>query len=179
MWVAVSPALGELRGVGLMLRLLVDREPAVEPWVDELEASGAAVILHARTPDGARLAAQRGLGLHLPSSADPAAWRPRIRGLLGVSCHSLAELERAAGICDYATLSPVFPPCSKPHDARPTIGLEGLARACAAVEQPVFALGGIGPNQVEACLDGGAWGVAGIGAFGDPRAMAAMAACFD
>jgi thiamine monophosphate synthase len=177
MWVAVSPALAEVPGVGLMLRLLVDREPAVSPWVDELEDSGAVVILHARTPDGARLAASRGLGLHLPSSADPTHWRPRTRGLLGISCHSLAELERAVGVCDYATLSPIFPPRSKPHDARPTVGLEGLAQACAAVDLPVLALGGIGASRAAACLEAGAWGIAGIGAFGDPAEVATMAGC--
>ena len=173
-WVAVSPALAAVPGVGLLLRVLAECEPAVEAWVDELEDCGATVILHARTPDGARLAARRGLGLHLPSSADPAAWRPRIRGLLGISCHGRHDLERAVGRCDYATLSPVFAPYSKPHDQREPLGVEVVA-ACAGIELPVLALGGLGPGRVKACLDAGAWGIAGIGAFGEPAGLAAMA----
>jgi thiamine-phosphate pyrophosphorylase len=174
-WVERSPALAASSHVGLLLRLTVDREPSVEAWVDRLEATGATVILHARTPDGAGLAVERAIGLHLPSSADPSVWRPRIQGLLGISCHGRADLERAAGICDYATLSPVFPPCSKPNDARPTLGLEGLARAVEGLEIPVLALGGLALGRASACIQAGASGVAGIGAFGDPEALAAMA----
>lgn len=176
MWVAVCPALAEVPGVGLLLRVLVERERAVEPWLDELEGTGATVILHARTPAGARLAAERGLGLHLPSSADPALWRPRISGLLGASCHSRGQLERAAGVCDYATLSPVFAPRSKPHDARETIGLSGLAVACEGLGLAVFALGGLGPGRARMSVEAGAHGVAGIGRFGEPGELAAMAA---
>jgi len=176
MWVAASPTLAEIPGVGLLLRVLAEHESAVEAWLDELEDTGVTVILHARTPDGARLAAQRGLGLHLPSSAEPARWRPRISGLLGASCHSLQALTRAAELCDYATLSPIHPPRSKPHDRRDTLGLEGLALACRGARLPVLALGGQGPGRVTASLEAGAHGVAGIGSFGDPEALAAMAA---
>ncbi len=178
MWVAASPALAEPTGVGLLLRLL-EPDSAVEAWLDELEDTGATVVVHARTPDGARLAVERGLGLHLPSPADPWEWRSRIRGLLGISCHHRAQLERAAGICDYATLSPVFSPRSKPHDARETVGLDGLARACVDLDLPVLALGGLSPARVAPCLAAGAHGVAGIGAFGDHVVVEAMAAAFD
>jgi len=176
MWVAVSPAFAEVPGVGLLLRVLADRESAVEAWLDELEDTGVTVILHARTPQGARLAAQRGLGLHLPSSADPALWRPRISGLLGQSCHSQRALTVAAELCDYATLSPIHAPHSKPHDRRDTLGLEGLALACRGSRLPVLALGGQGPGRAAASLEAGAHGVAGIGSFGDPAALATMAA---
>ncbi len=176
LWVAASPALAEIPGVGLVLRLLVDGDSAVALWLDDLEDTGATVIVHARTPDGARLAAARGLGLHLPSGVDPAPWRARIPGLLGASCHDRAQLERADGVCDYATLSPVFAPTSKPHDRRSTLGLHGLARACSGLDLPVLALGGLGPGNARGCLQAGAWGVAGIGAFGAPELLEQVAA---
>jgi thiamine monophosphate synthase len=176
-WVAVSPALAAVPGVGLLLRLLVERDWDTDAWLDELVDTGAPIIVHARSPGGVRLAAERGLGLHLPSWADPQACRGRIRGPLGMSCHGLADLARAAVCCDYATLSPVFAPRSKPIE-RPPIGLAGLRLACAESPLPVLALGGLGPEGVEACLEAGAHGVAGIGSFGDPKLLAAMAGAF-
>ncbi len=176
MWVAAGPGLVEVEGVGLLLRLTVERESAVRSWVEDLSEHGVAVILHARTPGGARLAVELGLGLHLPSRVDPRPWRARIRGLLGASCHDRGELERASGFCDYATLSPIYAPRSKPEDARPTIGLAGLAEACRGLELPVLALGGIAPGRVAPCLEAGAWGVAGIGSFGEHHSLEAMAA---
>jgi 8-oxo-dGTP diphosphatase len=176
MWVASSSALAGVPGVGLLLRLPVEREPAIEPWLDHLEDRGVTVILHVRTPGAAQLAEMKGHGLHLTSQDEPAEWRGRIRGPLGVSCHTRAELVHAAKFCDYATLSPVYTPLSKPGDLRAGLGLGGLRRACAGIALPVFALGGLGPGRVRACLEAGSWGVAGIGAFGDPDALATMAA---
>ncbi len=174
-WVASAPSLASIPNLGLLLRALRADERAVRGWVGALEAAGVTVILHARTPGAARMALERGWGLHLPASADPAVWRSRQPGLLGLSCHSRTDLERAQGFCDYATLSPIYPPLSKPSDRRRPLGIERLAAALAGLSIPVLALGGLGAERVVPCVAAGAWGVAGIGVFSEPQALMAMA----
>jgi thiamine-phosphate pyrophosphorylase len=86
------------------------------------------------------------------------------RLLVGRSCHSVAELRAAQeeGV-DYATLSPIWATPSKPGYG-PPLGPEGLARAVAAVpDLPVYALSGVGPRRIAACLAAGARGVAVMG----------------
>ncbi len=117
-------------------------------------------------------------GVHLPTGiAQPAleALPPKERdataggsassagGTVGVSAHSLAEARAAehAG-ADFVTLSPIFETASKPGYG-PGLGLDELARVCEAVEIPVYALAGVTPERVEACLEAGAYGVAVMG----------------
>lgn len=104
-------------------------------------------------------------GVHL-AAADPLPSR-RQRGVMwyGRSCHSVAELRRAAGErVDFAMLSPVFATDSKPGYG-PALGTAGLSAALAAVRTapPVYALGGITPHRVRACRSAGAFGVAVMG----------------
>lgn len=90
-----------------------------------------------------------------------AGWRGRV----GISCHSLEEAREAerAG-ADYVTLSPVFLTRSKPGYG-PALGLDGLARATAALSLPVVALAGVDDAaRARGCLDAGAAGVAVMGA---------------
>ncbi|MCZ2837737.1 thiamine phosphate synthase [Modestobacter sp. VKM Ac-2985] len=97
--------------------------------------------------------------VHL-SAADPLP-TPR-PGRLGRSCHTAAELARArAEGCDHAFLSPVFLTASKPGHG-PALGLTGLAELVPH-GPPVYALGGIGPDDVAGCLAAGARGVAVMG----------------
>lgn len=95
-------------------------------------------------------------------SADPAV--PLSRVLSGKACHSAAEVQAAvAAGFDYAVLSPIFPTATHP-EAQP-LGLAELKVACKAVRIPVFALGGIGPDNLADCLHAGAHGVAAIRMF--------------
>jgi thiamine-phosphate pyrophosphorylase len=121
-----------------------------------------------RSHDDALRALEAGLDLHLPASWDPAEWRRA--AVLGQSCHSLTALQAAARAgADYAFLSPVFRPVSKPDDRRSPLGLEGLRHACTHARLPVLALGGITTAaQAAACRAVGARGVAGISAFFGP-----------
>jgi thiamine-phosphate diphosphorylase len=109
-------------------------------------------------------------GAHL-AAADPLpAVRPPI---LGRSRHDRPELARAtAEGCDYVTLSPVFPSPSKPGYG-PALGPEGLADLALAAGPLVYALGGVTPDRVAACLSAGAFGVAVMGAvMRDPTLVA-------
>lgn len=98
--------------------------------------------------------------VHL-AAADPF---PQARpNLVGRSCHSRAELERAADEgCDYATISPLFATASKPGYG-PALGLAGLA-ALVRTGPPAYALAGITPDDVRGCRAAGAHGVAVMGA---------------
>ncbi len=82
--------------------------------------------------------------------------------LIGVSCHSVAEVLAASqNGADYAVFGPVFQPLSKPA-GMPPLGLEELGHAAAAVKIPVLALGGITSQNAEECVAAGAAGVAGV-----------------
>lgn len=80
-----------------------------------------------------------------------------------VACHSEADVAGATG-ADFALLSPVFDPRSKP--ARfPAPGLEAFARIAANSKVPILALGGITDDNAGICIEAGAVGVAGISLF--------------
>lgn len=117
-------------------------------------------------------------GVHLGESSLPVG---RVRGiagdrlLIGVSCHSLeGALAAQEGGADFITFSPVFFTPSKACYGEP-VGIERLAEACRRLRIPVFALGGIKPENVPAVLSRGAHGVALISAIlaaGDPECAA-------
>jgi 8-oxo-dGTP diphosphatase len=122
-------------------------------------AHGAALIV-----GGGDVALARAVGadgVHLPSSVPP---RTHDGLLVGASCHDSAELERAcaAGV-DFVTLSPVLASPGK-GDPLGWSRFAELARACAT---PIFALGGLGPDDLDLARSHGAWGVAGIRGFLD------------
>lgn len=95
-------------------------------------------------------------GVHLAANDLFPARRP---ALVGRSCHSAEELERAAAEgCDYATLSPIFASASKPGYG-PPLGVDALRDA----PLPVYALGGVDPSNASACVAAGAAGVAVMG----------------
>ena len=80
--------------------------------------------------------------------------------LVGASAHSAAEIAEAAALgADYATLSPIFATTCKPGAVPLGIAaLAALAAACKESPLPVFALGGIGRDKLDACIEAGAAG---------------------
>ncbi len=81
--------------------------------------------------------------------------------LLAASCHNPQDLAQAAGLgADFALLSPVLPTRSHP-DADP-LGWERFAGWVDDARLPVFALGGMHPDLLEAAWRHGAQGIAGI-----------------
>jgi len=93
---------------------------------------------------------------------------------IGFSSHA-TDAHDAWTEADYLTFGPVFETPSK-ADFLPATGLEALDVRVGAAGRPVYALGGVGQSEVEACLRAGAYGVAmlrGVLGADDPRGAAA------
>jgi thiamine-phosphate pyrophosphorylase len=114
-------------------------------------------------------------GVHLGQS-DPGAERARAAGLmLGRSAVSFEQALEAKA--DYLGVGPIWETPSK-DDADPALGLDELARICAAVSTPVVAIGGIDASNAGACIRAGAAGVAVIRAATDPNLRRAVDEAF-
>jgi 8-oxo-dGTP diphosphatase len=80
---------------------------------------------------------------------------------VSASCHSEEDLKHAKQInVDFAMLSPVQATASHP-DIQP-IGWQQFQSLCEHVPFPVYALGGVGPNDLERAFACGAQGIAAI-----------------
>jgi thiamine-phosphate pyrophosphorylase len=90
--------------------------------------------------------------------------------IITVSCHDLAEIERALTQPISAILfAPVFEKSVSGQQITPGTGLDRLREACAAAAPiPVYALGGVTPENAPKCLAAGAAGIAGIRLFHNP-----------
>ena len=106
-------------------------------------------------------------GVHLPETGlPPDVTRKCLPAgkLIGVSTHSLDRALEAEDLgADFVTFGPVFYTPSKAPYGDP-LGLATLARVTASMNIPVFALGGINPENTVHCMDAGAHGVAAISA---------------
>ncbi len=105
-------------------------------------------------------------GIHLPLDV-LREWRAASRRrsapqagavqLVGASAHSAAEIAEAAALgAAYATLSPIFATACKPGAV--PLGTAALTAACKESTIPIFALGGIGMDKLDACIEAGAAG---------------------
>ncbi|HSX66220.1 thiamine phosphate synthase [Nocardioides sp.] len=131
--------------------------------LDETElgrtALAAALMEVGATVISAHTALYGSTGVHLPS--DPSVLPPSDRPW-GRSCHSATEVHVAAAAgASWVTLSPFASTESKP-DYEPVDGGELAASAAAGV--PVYALGGITPDNAAEAIGAGADGIAVMGA---------------
>jgi 8-oxo-dGTP diphosphatase len=150
------------RALAAGVRLLQVREPgdgrdALVERIAALAAEhGARVLLNGTLDDARRLALD---GVHWTARALREATSRPGDLLVGASCHSRAELAQAAALdVDFAVLGPVNPTPTHP-DARP-LGWDGFAAAIEGTRVPVYALGGMRPDDLREALARGAHGIA-------------------
>lgn len=96
-------------------------------------------------------------GVHLPASVIARASETL---QFGCSVHNFDEAKkREAEGADFITYSPIYLTASKPGYG-PAVGVGNLARLAKQITVPIFALGGVTPERVAACMEAGAAGIA-------------------
>ena len=120
---------------------------------------GAAMLVNA----DAALASSLGCGLHL-KAAQLMALEARplpVEVAVAASCHDARELAQAEALgVDFVVLGPVA--ATPSHPDTPPLGWERFAALREAVSLPIYALGGLGPADVDTARRHGGQGVAGI-----------------
>jgi len=98
-------------------------------------------------------------GVHL-TAASLMAMQAKPQGLLcGASCHDVIELEHAANLgLDFVLLSPVMSTCSHPDIV--ALGWREFSRLIQNYPLPVYALGGLQPQNMVSAWRHGAHGIA-------------------
>jgi 8-oxo-dGTP diphosphatase len=100
-------------------------------------------------------------GVHLTAEALASITaRPLPEAMLcAASCHTRAEIERAAQMnLDFVVLGPVLP--TPTHRGVPTLGWDGFAALAGNAPLPIFALGGLARTDLDTAIARGAHGVA-------------------
>ena len=111
----------------------------------------------------AALAREHGLGLHLRADQLHAFdIGTRVRGhVLAASCHDAGDLQRAAALgCDFVVLGAVLPTPSHPGVAG--MGWDGFAALREDCDLPIYAIGGLGRDDIATARAHGAQGIAAI-----------------
>ena len=122
-------------------------------------AAGAQLLVNG-SPE---LAQEYGIGLHLPAALlRGLAERPLPEGqLLSASCHDAAELELAEALgCDFAIVGPIL--STPTHPGQPGIGWTRFEELRARVPLPIYAIGGLTPDDIATARSHGAQGIAAI-----------------
>jgi len=147
----------QIRAKDISARALADLVRAA------VASASCPVLVNTRTDVALACGAQ---GVHLPSRSIAPRTIRRIAPpgfLIGVSCHTAAELRQAENEgADLAVFGPIFPSSSKPVTP---LGTEALREAISTVRLPVYALGGITRDNERLCIEAGAAGIAGISFF--------------
>ena len=123
--------------------------------IGQVHAADARIVLNGEPEQAVRLGAD---GVHLTSARLMRLSARPLPGdlLVGASCHSPQELGQAVRIdADFAVLSP-------PRDSPRALGWEGFASSIAGAALPVYALGGMDPEDQDAAVESGGQGIAAI-----------------
>jgi thiamine-phosphate pyrophosphorylase len=120
--------------------LILNDFPELVPTVG---AQGAHVGQDDRSIEDARWRAGRALAGEVPPV------------IIGKSTHSIAQAEAAAAEgADYIGFGPLFATPTKP--GRPAIGLKDIREVHQRLSIPIFCIGGVKPENLDAVLDAGA-----------------------
>ncbi len=126
------------------------------------KANQAVLLLNSENANASKLASY---GLHLTSAhLKKQVRKPDGLRWVSASCHNLEDLQLAErrGL-DFAVLGPVLP--TKTHPDATLLGWEKFTQIVSQVNIPVYALGGLGLEDLEKAYYSGAQGIAGIRAF--------------
>ena len=171
---------GEAVGGGVNVVHLRDKRPAAHglrltfKGLGQSLRSGTIVIVNA---DWQRAVGFGARHIHLPEQSAPVGvirHRLGAGALAGKSAHSVEAAIRAASQgADYIIAGTIF--ASQSHPDIEPMGLDFLRDVCAAVSIPVLAIGGVTPDNLGACIEAGAAGVAVLSPImraTDPKAAA-------
>jgi 8-oxo-dGTP diphosphatase len=156
-----------LRRIHLRLADADQRQRLAAALAPRCRAAGAGLWVHG---DPA-LAAALGLGLHwragqlrAPEAARLTRRHREAGGRVGAAVHDAEELALAEALgVDDLLLGPVAP--TPTHPGAPVLGWSGFEALRARTALPVYALGGLGPDDLAEARRHGAQGVAGIRGF--------------
>lgn len=153
-------AIAAARPAALILRekdLPEDQYQALAAQVMSLcRQAGVPCILHTFV-GAARALGATAIHLPLPVLRTLSAEEKAAFATIGASCHSVEEAREAAALgAAYLTAGHVFATSCKA--GLPGRGLGFLAQVCAAVPCPVYAIGGVGPENLPALAQAGAKG---------------------
>lgn len=142
-----------------------EREDFARAVISRARLFGARVLLNDAPQAARRLGAD---GVHLTAERLMQLATPPEGMLVGASCHTAEELARAMQLgIDLAVLGPVAPTQSHP-DATP-IGWSEFARLARDASLPVYAIGGLRPEDLSTAWAAGGHGLAMIrGSWPDP-----------
>ncbi len=126
------------RHPGVTTRQFLDEGRALAQLCSKFNAP---LFINSRLDVARALDAHLHLATHAITVADAKPCLP-VGTLVSHAVHALGEYQPGA---DFALVSPVFTPRSKPTDSRPLLGVEGFIELARQLPCPAFALGGLTP----------------------------------
>lgn len=133
------------------------RRRLISEAIDRCHAVEAEVLINGDIV----LAQEFSVGLHLRAEQLRDFTERPVAASIAASCHDQAELESAEKIgCDFAVLGPVN--STPTHPNADGIGWAQFERSRETVSLPVYAIGGVGPDDLDLAHQHGAQGIASI-----------------
>lgn len=141
----------------------VEFQHATERLLPSLQALGCQVIVNCPADLPVAMGAD---GVHLNSQRLMTATERPVESdrWCSAACHDGRQLQQAIGLgVDFVTLSPVL--ATATHPGAQPLGWREFARLATSAPMPVYALGGMGRDDLHQAWQAGAQGIAGIGLF--------------